>query len=357
MIPRLIFFTFVLLTACSDTTRPSADANSFDQGDAQLDSGHLGDIEVDSTDSGSSWHLPEPRFSYDDYLTMASGLCSTDGDRAKLILSIQLDSYHVTPRPLAFRNGEGEYLFVNSACEAWMMAGPIAESYLQMPLYRKLTIADFAGLLENSKRCWNSQASVGLDSKNYPAPNYIYIVAAGESIALGQDYRDSYLNRATGQLWPEVEDLPFADYELLAMAVLDYRFWEDGDLLGGAEPYRGDKLWLNVTRETFPNIFPDRLVQDWPLDSGPEEMGVVALDPVCSNAFFHVSGEAANDFRTLRDRVLAMEPMDSNGHWTVPMRFGEKKYYVDMAEAIPMEDEDGWIPFMGIRMRDVSCQE
>lgn len=351
----IVLFVVLLIGACAsdpgDTPQNVLDPDLGNK-DSALDVQEDDVFDIDDAELPNAvWTIPHPRFESRSYALMAERLCVVGGDRSKKVFSLQLDAYHLGGNALAWRNGEGYYLFVNETCEAWMQFG---DSYLEMPAYKQLTVEQFATLLENF-RVLEFDYFGRLGFTRLRQANFFYFEVDGRRVALGVDYLHDYVEWSTGEPQEWAKDLLLADYELLAIAILRYRFWEDSELLAGSAPYRGERLWFTVSPQTPPNIFPARLVQDWPFAVGPEEMGVVTLQG-CSD-FWHVSGEEADRFRELRDTMLAMEPKDSDGHWTVPMRWGEKTYWVDMAEGFPLEDEDGYIPFMGIRMRYVDCSE
>ncbi|MEZ4459350.1 MAG: hypothetical protein R3E66_06405 [bacterium] len=305
-------------------------------------------------DGNSEWHLPDPVYSHADYLEMASRLCSPDGDRSKKVFSFQNDSYHLSFQPVAFRNGEGQYFFVNETCEAWMLAPTLAKTYLQMPMYRQLDVNEFANVLERVRALeFGDFGRLGF-TRLYPVADFLYFEVEGHDVALGVDYQQSYINMATGQLWPEVADIPFADYELLALAVLQYRFWDDEELLADAVPYRGERLWVSLVEQRQVTS-AENLTRDWPLTASPDELGLVG--PNGCTHYGKVTGEDAEALRAVRDEVLALPPKDSKGHFAIGVRFGGKKYWMWTAEGFPLEDEDGWIPWMDIRMQDVPCTE
>lgn len=348
----LLLILVLMIAACtSDPADSPENVLEPDMDVLQPDEG--GTDVADSTYPLSN--LPQPRFERADYVRIAERLCVVGGDRSKKVFSLQALAYHFSGDALTFRNGAGLYLFVNEACEAWIMIGKmegLGDSFLQMPAYKHLTTEQFAILLENYRVLeFRDFGKVGFT--RHEQPNMLLFEVDGLQLALGYDYFEDYVDR-NGIPREEMKDQVFEDHELLAIAILRYAFWEDSEFLAGATPYRGERLWFTASPERGPNFFPERLVQDWPFEVGPEEMGVITKG--CSD-FGSLTGDEADKFRTLRDTMLAMEPKDSYGHWAVPMKWGESTYLVEMAEGFPLEDEDGYIPWMGIRMLYLDCSE
>lgn len=337
----LLVFLVILWGCASDSVDPPSNT---DMGIADVGRNNL------------AWNLPQAKYAWSDYLELSERLCFSGGDRSKKVFSIQALSYHRGADYLTFRNGNGRYLFVNEACEAWIMIGRgqgLGDSYLQLPAHKQFTREEFAILLENYRVLEFPDFGI-TGFTRLLRPDMLLFEVDGLHLALGQDYARDYLDESSGERLDWTTDLTFEDHELLAIAILRYSFWEDTELLDGAVSYRGERLWFTAHLETGPDFFPARLVQDWPLESGPEEMGVVAKG--CSH-FGSLSGDEADKFRELRDRMLAMEPKDSYGHWAVPMKWGDKTYLVEMAEGFPLEDDEGFIPWMDLRMVYFDCSD
>lgn len=326
-------------------------------GEFEEDLGYLDDMGDSEGSAATVWTLPKPRFDREDYLDLAQRLCVDGGDRGKKVFSIQTRAYHPPAVALAFRNGAGQFLFVNQACEAWILISRgqgLGNSYLEFPAYKRFTTEQFATLLENYRVLeFRDFEQTGLTREFFS--NMLLFEVDGVHLALGLDYATEYVDQKTGIPFDSAKGVEFTENELLAMAILHYSFWEDSDLLSSLEPYEGERLWFTTALERGPDFFPSRLVQDWPFQVGPEDMGVVTYQG-CSD-FWYLTGDEADKFRELRDRMLAMEPKDSYGHWAVPMKWGDKTYLVEMAEGFPLEDDEGFIPWMDLRMVYFDCSD
>ncbi len=315
------------------------------------------DIDAGLSDAVSdiAWSLPSPTHSHAEYVSLAEEICGTpEPDRSKIVFQLQDQGGHAVGLQLNWRNGTPTFLFINEACEMWVQAFYIADSFLALPVQKHLSFEEMAHILEKYRVLEfslfdNTKTTFFISTET---PSYTFLTFRDRTYAIGSFYDGVF--GGNGEVEPGLKFYDFKDYELLAIAVLKDPFWEDPAIMVNTQAYMGDRLWISVWPQEQV-ISPERLFQAWPLDKSVEELGWVSVSGGCSDDFVVLEGDDADAFRQARTWLLSQEPATSAGHFAVPMVSGENRYWVEMAEGLPVEDEFGYVTFRGERVYYRPC--